>query len=250
MGFLFWSEMQRFRKISHRFLGKFCLIFGGFLLAIYLAMSFSEVLAGPVDEIISEPVVEAGQVSESETGLAEKSELKPLSTTPRANQKNNSTAAAKTATKNSKSWSYINISGKISTAITPVGLDSTGAIAVPASAAGLWRAGDYAPVFLDGHSDGVFAGLKNVTTSDVISITLGDGSVLKYQVDSRKIYDYDPSIGVYDNRTGELTANGTIMSDSIYTGGPDGLNLMTCYGKYLANYGTYNQRLVVFASRI
>jgi hypothetical protein len=141
-------------------------------------------------------------------------------------------------------WSYITIAGKVSAPITAVGLDSSGAVAVPAAAVGLWRISPDAPHFLDGHNSGVFAGLHRVLPGDTINITKADGSNLSFQVYHTQVYEYnysDPRT-VIDN---QLTGNGRIMSDALYKGGAAGLNLMTCYGQPVA--GTYSHRLVVFA---
>jgi|GEM_PF-5320265 len=131
------------------------------------------------------------------------------------------------------------IAGKVSTSVVGVGLDAKGAVAVPGSVAGYYSAGGAR--LLVGHNDGVFASLRYVGVGEVVTFW-GQN----YQVTGSKVYNYDPSVGVY-NADGTLNANGVFMYESLY--GSD-LSLMTCHGSYLPAYGTYNQRLVVFTKRI
>lgn len=136
----------------------------------------------------------------------------------------------------------LSISGKIATSVTNVGLDSGGAVAVPGANAGYYGASG--AHLLVGHNPGIFSGLLSMTAGETVSFR-GEN----YVVTGSRVYDYDPSVGVY-NEDGSMNQNGQMMYDSLYVGGSTGLNLMTCYGSYLPNYGTYNQRLVVFAQRV
>jgi sortase (surface protein transpeptidase) len=131
----------------------------------------------------------------------------------------------------------LSIAGKVSAAVVGVGLDSSGAIAVPSSAIGMYSQGG--AVFLDGHSTGVFAGLSRVQVGDVVEFTLS-GATNQYQVVNIATYTY-----ISGNHIDE-----SFMYDSLYAGGADGLNMMTCAGAYLPEYGTYSQRLVVFALKV
>lgn len=131
------------------------------------------------------------------------------------------------------------ISGKVATNVVGVGLDSSGAVAVPGSSAGYYNAnGSH---LLVGHNTGVFAGLSSVVIGETIEFR-GEN----YQVTGKKVYDYDPSVGV-KNSDGSLNANGQMMYESLYSGD---LALMTCHGSYVAQFSTYNQRLVVFTQKI
>jgi sortase (surface protein transpeptidase) len=136
-----------------------------------------------------------------------------------------------------RSGNYLLIPGKVSASVVGVGLDSTGAIAVPAAAIGMYSQGG--AVFLDGHSTGVFAGLSRVQIGDIAEFTL-NSQTAKYQVVNIALYTY-----ISGDNIDQL-----FMYDSLYSGGAAGLNMMTCAGAYLPAYGTYSHRLVVFSIRI
>ncbi|GHU08549.1 hypothetical protein FACS189431_5020 [Alphaproteobacteria bacterium] len=143
---------------------------------------------------------------------------------------------------------YINIGGIISSPITGVGLTVGGAVDVPGSTVGWWngspRIGQPGASFLDGHTPGILGSLSSVAVGANIAVTMGDGSVINYRVVDRVIYDYD-----YVNPAS--SANYNIMAAALTArGGGDGLNIMTCHGVPVGGYGTYSQRLVVFASRV
>ncbi|MDR2523921.1 MAG: sortase [Candidatus Nomurabacteria bacterium] len=141
---------------------------------------------------------------------------------------------------------YVNIGGIISSAVTPVGLDAGGAVAVPGSIVGWWngsaRIGEPGASFLDGHSAGVFRNLASVGVGASITVTMGDGAAVNYRVVERRIFDYD-----YNNPT--AASNYDIMRQALASAdGADRLNIMTCAGQPVGN--TYSQRLVVFAVRV
>jgi sortase (surface protein transpeptidase) len=143
---------------------------------------------------------------------------------------------------------YINIGGIISSPITSVGLTAGGAVDVPGSTVGWWngsaRIGQPGASFLDGHTPGILGSLSAVGVGANIAVTMGDGSVISYRVVDRVVYDYD-----YVNPGS--SANYNIMAAALSSrGGSDGLNIMTCHGVFVGGYGTYSQRLVVFAARI
>jgi sortase (surface protein transpeptidase) len=94
-------------------------------------------------------------------------------------------------------------------------------------------------IFLDGHSTGVFSGLSRVRVGDIAEFTLNSQTTL-YQVVNIVTYTY------FDG----ANFDGSFMYDSLFSGGADGLNMMTCAGAYLPAYGTYSHRLVVFSVRI
>jgi sortase (surface protein transpeptidase) len=143
-----------------------------------------------------------------------------------------------TSTPTARTGNYLSIPGKVSSTVVDVGLDSDGAIAVPGSAIGMYNHGGGA-TFLDGHSTGVFAGLSRVQIGDIAEFTFNSQTTL-YQVVNIVTYTYISG----DN------LDGSFMYDSLYSGGANGLNMMTCAGAYLPAYGTYSHRLVVFSVKI
>ena len=174
-------------------------------------------------------------------------------TTPNASSINKSVSAAKHSTAKSVKKpaanaglpTFIRIGNLVSSPIYTVGLIS-GAIDVPSAAVGWWngssKPGTTGAVFLDGHSTGVFSGLKNVKIGATIDLTIGNGSVIKYKVVDRQIYEYDHKNPAAKNNTQFMYEALSVRS------GSKGLNLMTCHGQPVGN--TYSQRLVVFATQI
>jgi hypothetical protein len=132
---------------------------------------------------------------------------------------------------------HLSIAGKVSSAVVSVGLDSSGAIDVPNSAIGMYNHGG--ATFLDGHSTGVFAGLSRVRVGDIAKFTL-NSQTTQYQVINIVTYTY------FDGNN----FDGSFMEASLFSGGADGLNMMTCAGAWLQDYGTYSHRLVVFSVKI
>jgi sortase (surface protein transpeptidase) len=132
---------------------------------------------------------------------------------------------------------YLSISGKVSSAVVPVGIGADGAIEVPGAAVGMYNHGG--ATFLDGHSTGVFAGLARVRVGDIVEFTLNSATT-QYQVVNVVTYTYF---------NGE-SFDQSFMYDSLYSGGANGLNMMTCAGTYLPDYGTYSHRIVVYSVRI
>lgn len=136
-----------------------------------------------------------------------------------------------------RSGNYLSIPGKVSASVVGVGLDASGAIAVPGSAIGMYSQGG--ATFLDGHSTGVFSGLNQVRVGDIAEFTLNSVTA-RYQVVNVVTYTY------FDGKSFDKS----FMYDALYSGGANGLNMMTCSGAYLPNYGTYSHRLVVYSVRI
>jgi sortase (surface protein transpeptidase) len=132
---------------------------------------------------------------------------------------------------------YLSIPGKVSSAVVAVGIGADGAIEVPSAAVGIYSQGG--ATFLDGHSMGVFAGLARVRVGDIVDFTLNSATT-QYQVANVVTYTYF---------NGE-SFDQSFMYDSLYTGGANGLNMMTCAGAYLPAYGTYSHRIVVYSVRI
>ncbi|MCA9334838.1 class F sortase [Candidatus Saccharibacteria bacterium] len=123
--------------------------------------------------------------------------------------------------------------------VTKVGVTSTNAIDVPADVrVGHWigsaTPGASGAVFLDGHVDGVFAHLHSVKKGQMISVTYG-----------KKQFKYR----IVHTETVLFEAVDMAKALSVYGGDVEGLNIMTCAGKYDTAIGTYDHRLVVYAVR-
>lgn len=124
--------------------------------------------------------------------------------------------------------------------VIEVGVTATNNIDVPSDLkVGHWigsaTPGTPGAVFLDGHVDGVFARLPSVKTGAIISINYG-GKTFRYRV--------------VHTETVPLESIDMGKALSIYGGGSEGLNLMTCAGTYVAEQGTYDHRFVVYSVRI
>lgn len=124
--------------------------------------------------------------------------------------------------------------------IVTVGVTADNAIDVPAGLQiGWWngsaRPGTSGAVFLDGHVDGVFKRLPNAVIGQTASVYY-DGQTYTYQIVHKEVVD--------------LTGVDMTRTLSVYGGGAEGLNMMTCAGNYDPARGTYDQRLVVYAVRV
>jgi sortase (surface protein transpeptidase) len=160
-----------------------------------------------------------------------------VSDAPTARTASQTTSATQTSAPVARAGNYLSIPGKVSSTVVGVGLDSSGAVDVPGSAIGMYNHGG--AIFLDGHSTGVFAGLSRVRIGDIAEFTLNSQTTL-YQVVNVVTYTYISGDSI----------DGSFMYDSLYSGGADGLNMMTCAGTYLPAHGTYSHRLVVFSVKI
>jgi hypothetical protein len=136
-----------------------------------------------------------------------------------------------------RAGNYLSIAGKVSSTVVAVGIGADGAIEVPGAAVGMYNHGG--AIFLDGHSTGVFAGLARVRVGDIVDFTLNSATT-QYQVVNVVTYTY------FDGESFDQS----FMYDSLYSGGANGLNMMTCAGAYLPDYGTYSHRIVVYSVRI
>lgn len=83
---------------------------------------------------------------------------------------------------------------------------------------------------------GVFFNLKNLEKGDLIEVERGDGKVFLYQVVRMQQYDRDNV---------DMAAAMTPVEP-----GKQGLNLITCAGTLNRSDSSYQDRLVIFASRI
>ncbi len=117
-----------------------------------------------------------------------------------------------------------------------VGLDASGAVGVPAAQVGWYngssRPGQAGASFLDGHTPGVFGGLRNVAAGATVNVVM-DGQTYSYRV-------------VRTETT--LLEQVDMLAILTYGGGQDTLVMMTCAGSPIGN--TYSHRLTVYAVRI
>ena len=89
---------------------------------------------------------------------------------------------------------------------------------------------------LDGHLDwwtgpAVFWHLAKLGPGDEVDVLTADGSQVKFVVDSKAVFQFDAS------PPGLFT-----------TTGPPSLALVTCYGPWDRQHGTYADRLIVHAT--
>lgn len=103
------------------------------------------------------------------------------------------------------------------------------------------KPGQKGAAFIYGHvssdqSDGAFHDLKKLKSGDIVTITRGDNSELKYKVVKLETYLAD-----------------SVPMDEVLapvTSGQQGLNLMTCTGKVTKESGEFSERLVVYTSLV
>jgi len=135
----------------------------------------------------------------------------------------------------------------ISARVKPMGINSVGAIAAPVNIhdSGWYinssKPGALGAVFIDGHASGatrkgLFAYVDTLKNGNEVSIERGDGQVLRYKV-----------VHI------ETVAKGSVDMKKVlrtYGGAKEGLNLMTCTGKWIENERTYDKRAIVYTERI
>lgn len=102
------------------------------------------------------------------------------------------------------------------------------------------KPGEKGAVFIDGHVSGptrggIFANLKNIKVGAVVNVTMGNETRYNYKVVATEKFDADK----VDMKK--------VLSP--YDPAKQGLNIMTCNGKYLKDAQTYDKRLVVYTVR-
>lgn len=131
--------------------------------------------------------------------------------------------------------------------ILPMGINSEGAVQAPVNIYDSgWYKGGAKPgtsgaAFIDAHASGstrqgLFAYLDTLKNGDKVSVEQGDGTIFNYKVVhvetvARDAVDMDKAL-------------------KVYSGAAEGLNLMTCTGKWIANQETYDKRVVVYTERV
>lgn len=129
--------------------------------------------------------------------------------------------------------------------IEPVGIDQFGAVAVPTNIhlAG-WFVESAAPgqpglSIIDGHinglytEDGIFQHLVNVQAGEMFSVTMGDGTILEYKVQSVQSLPVEESAQVLFRHDPAIESQ---------------LNLITCGGQFSAATGQFDERVIVVAA--
>jgi sortase (surface protein transpeptidase) len=174
--------------------------------------------------------------------VAPKTTVTPQTTTIAAKTTVTTTSSSTTKTAAVKGNSLTISSIGVNASLVDVGLTTSRNIAAPSSSSqvGRWNGGGWpgglgSVVFLTGHVQGVFSKLKNVTIGQTVSVTY-NAKVFNYRV-------------VYKET---VNLSGINMSKplSIYGGGQEGLNMMTCAGTYSFLTNTYSQRLTVYTVRV
>lgn len=124
--------------------------------------------------------------------------------------------------------------------IVSVGVTAMNAIDVPPGLeVGYWtgsaQPGSTGATFLDGHVDGIFAHLHKLQPGQTFLVSY-DGQVYHYKV----------------VHTETVALDGIDMNRALnpYGNSAEGLNIMTCAGRYIDAIGTYDHRFVVYAVRV
>lgn len=131
--------------------------------------------------------------------------------------------------------------------VRPMGVNSLGAVQAPVNIhdagwyTGSAKPGAYGAMFVDAHASGatrqgLFAYLDTLKNGDTVTIEKGDGAVLTYKVVHVETVSKDA-----------VDMNKALQ---VYGGAKEGLNLMTCTGKWINNEKTYDKRAVVYTERV
>lgn len=131
--------------------------------------------------------------------------------------------------------------------IRPMGVNSIGAIQAPVNIydSGWYTAsskpGGYGAMFIDGHASGatrqgLFAYIDTLKEGNTVSVERGDGQVFTYKVVHVETVPKD-----------SVDMNKVLQT---YGDAKEGLNLMTCTGKWVTNQNTLDKRAIVYTERI
>ena len=131
--------------------------------------------------------------------------------------------------------------------VRPLGLNNDNSIKAPKNIydagwyTGSAKPGQQGAMFIDGHASGstrqgLFAYLDTLKIGDTVSVEKGDGETLNYEV--------------VKVSTIPLTAidMGSILAP--YAGVDNGLNLMTCTGRWVKDSATLDHRVVVYTKQV
>lgn len=128
--------------------------------------------------------------------------------------------------------------------VLPLGIAPTGALKAPGNIfdAGWYKdsakPGEAGATIIDGHASGptkpgVFKNLGKLGKGDTIEIERGDGQKFTYTVKEVKVFDAD-----------QVDMSSVMVP---FVPGKQGLNLITCSGKFNTTTNKYEQRTVVYA---
>lgn len=128
--------------------------------------------------------------------------------------------------------------------VTRQGLDKDGAVRAPGNVHDVgWYDGSAKPgedgaMLFDSHvsgptTRGAFYGIKKLAAGDIIEVERGDGQKLSYKVVKSSVADASDTD----------MASAMVPADS----NRQGLNLITCTGKYNSSTKQYEQRIIVYA---
>ncbi len=131
--------------------------------------------------------------------------------------------------------------------VRSVGITSSGAIGTPTNVYDTaWfnqsaLPGQPGASLIDGHvsswtTNGVFYGIKNLKSGDLVKVQRGDGVVFTFDVVKSQIYPY--------NNVDISSALTPIVP------GVPGLNLITCTGKVISGTNEFNERIVVYTKLV
>jgi len=131
--------------------------------------------------------------------------------------------------------------------VLPVGILSSGALGVPRNTNdtgwynGSSKPGENGAPLIIGHVSGavnvgVFYNLKKLNAGDIITVERGDGVKIDYKVVKKQV----------------VPSSQVDMSELLVpvTAGTEGLNIMTCAGKYQEKEQTFTDRELVFTERV
>jgi len=102
----------------------------------------------------------------------------------------------------------------------------------------------YGAVLINAHSggiskNGIFTKLSTLKQGDEITVERGDGKLFRYSVIENQTMDLD-----------EVNATGMKMMMQSAEPGSEGLNLITCAGKWVPSLGQFDQRVMLRAIAI
>ena len=131
--------------------------------------------------------------------------------------------------------------------ILSVGVNTKGELETPNNVFDTaWYNGSSLPgqpgaMLIDGHisswtAHGVFYGLNQLRSGDIIQVTRGDGTIFNYQVVRTQVYDVN-----------SVDMNAALSPVDSST---PGLNLISCSGSVSPGTSEFNKRIVVFASQM
>jgi len=131
--------------------------------------------------------------------------------------------------------------------VLKVGINAAGELGTPDSVFDTaWYSGSAKPgqpgaMLIDGHvsswtTHGVFYGLKNLKSGNIIKVQRGDGQTFQYKVVKSQTYQADK----VDMEAALVPVNPNAP----------GLNLITCTGQVKPGTSEFNQRIVVFTEQI